>query len=130
MDIFEHQHELLGDYVSIISMCNVLSEKGWELVSISDAHCVFRRLKRRDYSCSIQQGGVNPIHIWTDGNLDLLVKIQIWMRHRKEPFRFVFCPPNTGNRFRWDAFIFTDISYTKKGHLVDNIKQKFLRESP
>ena len=129
MDVFEHKHEFLENHTSIISMCNVLSEQGWELVCIIyGGYCVFRRPRRRNYYCIVSKKGENPIYIWADGNLDLLVRIQVWLARREKSFRFVACPPDKGNGFKWEAFIYLDISHTKKGHLVDEIKSKFLTE--
>jgi len=43
-------------------------------------------------------------HVWTNGDLSKLVLIDCWidLNYNK---RLSFCEPNSGNKYKWDAFI-------------------------
>jgi len=43
-------------------------------------------------------------HVWTNGDLNKLVLIHCWLE-RNHNKKLLFCEPNKGNLYKWDAYI-------------------------
>ena len=78
--------------------------------------------------CSMHHGGSTKegeltAHVWTNGDLNKLVLIHCWLE-QKHNKRLLFCQPNLGNKYKWDAFI-RNLEWEEGKELCEKVKHEF-----